>query len=494
MHNLNLRLSLITTLLSIALSGCMVGPNFHSPAAPETKAYTASPQPKKTLSTPSVGSAGKSQYFADGQDIPAAWWTLFHSPALNDLIQTGLANSPTLAAAEATLRQTKETVNAQVGLALYPSVNASLSGERQRFSDATFGVNHSSLFNLYNASVSVTYTLDFFGGARRGIEALQAQVDYQRFQVEAAYLTLTSNIVTTAITVASLEEQLKATHELIQAQADQLVIAKKQFHLGGISGGDVYAQESQLAQTQASLPPLEQSLAQSRHALAVLIGAFPSDAHIPDFKLNSLQLPTTLPVSLPSALAHQRPDIRASEALLHAANAQIGVATANLFPQITLNGGYGWEAASPNNLFKNHAAVWSYGSTLLQPIFQGGALRAQKRAAIDAHDAAAAQYRQTVLQAFQNVADTLRALQHDAELLHSQTNAEISARKSLDLTQKQYRLGGVSYLSLLTANKQYQQAKIGKIQAQAARYTDTAALYQALGGGWWNRQTEIKKM
>lgn len=478
---------MIISLFTAALSGCMVGPNFHSPAPPKTLSYTRHRLPDKTTSIPESGRAGKSQHYVVGEDIPAEWWTLFHSPALNQLIQIGLKNSPNLAAAEATLHQAQETLNAQIASSLFPSVTAQLGGQRERFSSQTFGSSvGSNIFNLYNAGVNVSYTLDFFGAARRQIEALQAQVDFSQFELEAAYLTLTSNIVTTAITSAALEAQIQATHELIQSQEDQLQIVRRQFHLGGTSQADVFSQENQLAQTRATLPPLEQSLAQSHHAMSVLVGALPSDIEIPDFNLDKLNLPTRLPVSLPSSLVRQRPDIRASEALLHAACAQVGVATANLYPQITLTGSYGWTSDRLAHLFSPANVVWNYGAALTQPIFDAGALRAKKRAAVDAYEVAAAQYRQTVLQAFQNVADTLRALENDARTLRAQKQAEIAARESLRLTRKQFQLGGVSYLSLLNAERTYQQIRISRIQAEAARFNDTAALFQALGGGWWN--------
>lgn len=470
------------------LTSCMVGPDYHPSKPPNTNSYTKRSLPKKTVSTPAAGKAGKSQQFVAGKDIPAEWWFLFHSQPLNNLIITGISNSPNLAAAKAALRQAQETVNAQIGASFYPNVSAQLGGEREKFNSATFGGGFpSTIFNIYNAQVNVSYTLDFFGGMRREVEALCAQVDYQKYEVEAAYLTLTSNIVTTAITVASIRAQIQATHYLIRSQANLLTLIEKQFRLGGVSKANVLSQQTELAQTKATLPPLEQSLAQNYHALAVLVGSLPSQSNLSEFDLNKLTLPTKLPISVPSLLVRQRPDIRASEALLHAASAQVGVATANLYPQITLTGSYGWESGTISHMLSPKNIAWNYGTTLMQTIFAGGSLQAKKRAAIAAYDQTAAQYRQTVLQAFQNVADSLRALENDAKELQDQKQAEIASRDSLRLTEKQFRLGGVSYLSLLTAEQQYQQARINRIKAQAARYTDTAALFQALGGGWWNR-------
>jgi NodT family efflux transporter outer membrane factor (OMF) lipoprotein len=483
----SVRLLLSIAGFSTVLAGCMMGPDFHAPKAPATTAYTEAPQPTKTVSIRHAGKAGKSQEFISGQDIPGEWWVLFHSQAINDLVQAGIKNSPNLAAAKATLVVAKENVNAQIGSALFPQITAQLGGQRERFNAAALGGGaSSSIFSLYNATVNVSYTLDVFGSARRGIEFLQAQVDYEVFELEAAYLALTSNIVTTAVSIASLDAQVKATKAIISAQQGELNILRKQFKLGGIAGSDVLTQETQVAQTRATLPPLEQSLAQARHALAVLVGSLPSDFELPVVKLDKLTLPGRLPVSLPSSLVRQRPDIRASEALLHAANANVGVAVANLFPQFTLTGTYGWQSTVPSQLFRSGTNLWSWGGSLLQPIFEGGSLQAKRRGAIAAFEVAEAQYRQTVLQAFQNVADTLFALDHDAETLKAQQAAERAARDSLRVTQQQFRLGGVNYISLLTAERQYQSAVIGRIQAQAARYADTAALFQALGGGWWN--------
>ncbi len=482
---------LFFSLFLSTLTGCMVGPDFHTPASPQTKTYTETPQPKKTISTAHVGSSGRAQYFISGQDIPYEWWKLFHSAELDGLIRQGLTNSPNLDAAEAALRQAEETLTAQIGSSLFPALSAQLGGQRQHESPLSSstgaGQSTSGIFNLYNATLAVTYTLDVFGGARRAIEGLRDKVDYQRYLWEAAYLTLTSNIATTAITAASLRAQIVATNELIQSQQQQLKIIETQFHVGGVSRANILTQQSLLEQTRATLPPLEQSLAVANHALSVLVGELPSEDHLPNFTLRHFTLPSKLPISIPSMLVRQRPDVRASEALLAAASAQIGVATANMYPQINLTGNYGWENTSPGNLFNVKNSVWNFGGTLTQSIFNAGSLVAQKRAAVAAYDQAAAQYRQTVLTAFQNVADALRALEHDAKTLHAQVAAERAAHQSLILTQNQFRLGGVSYLTLLTAQQQYQQAHINRVQAEGTRYSDTVALFQALGGGWWNR-------
>lgn len=473
--------------LFASLNACMVGPDFHKPKAPRTHKYLPQPSFHKTISTPSLGKAGKVQHIDYGKQLPRDWWKLFHSHEINKLVQLGLKHSPNLIAAKETLREANEIYKAQIGLGLLPSIDAQFTGVRQRVSSASFGAQNptSGIFNLFNASANISYTLDLFGGIRRQIEGYGAQVDFQAYELQAAYLILTANIVTTSITIASLEEQIKATKELIVLQRNAMNILSKQFHLGGIARSSVLSQESQLAQTIATLPPLKQSLAQAYHALSVLIGEFPSKNELPKIDLNSLHLPTHIPVVIPSLLVRQRPDILASEALLHVASAQIGVATANLLPQVTLTGNYGWQNTLLSDLFNSNSKIWNLTGSILQPIFRGGALLAERRAAIAAYNAALAQYQQTVLQAFQNVADSLRALQHDAEELKAQRESEIASKQFLQLIQQQFYLGGVPYLTLLIAELQYQQAVLGRIRAQGSRYADTAALFQALGGGWW---------
>jgi NodT family efflux transporter outer membrane factor (OMF) lipoprotein len=486
------RLKIVSFILTAgaALTACAVGPDFRTPAAPGTKAYTETASSPETASVPGIG--GASQRFVQGRDIPGQWWTLFHSETLDRLIRQALADSPTLAAAQATLREAQENLRARTGTVYYPSVDGNFSVAREKFTGASFGQPgaSSNTFYLYNASVNVTYALDIFGGERRELEGLRAQVDYQRFQLEGAYLALTSNLVTTAVQEASLRAQIRATQDILAVQEKQLVVVERHFQLGGVSRSDVLAQRAQLAQTRTTLPPLEKQLAQIRHQLAVLAGRFPGEAALPVFELNGLRLPRVLPVSLPSSLVRQRPDIRASEELLHTASAQIGVATANLYPKITLTGSLGSNATRIQDLFSSGSSIWGLGAGLLQPIFHGGELTAKRRASIAAYDQAAAQYRETVLLAFQNVADVLRALDLDAQTLKAQTEAETAARESLDITERQFQLGAVDYLSLLNAQRQYQQALISLAQAQAVRFTDTAALFQALGGGWWNRETQ----
>ncbi len=483
------RVCIRTTLVNVVvvfLTACSVGPQLHPPEFPTTDSYTASPTPSETVSAPTE--AGTAQRFAFAQNLAAEWWTLFHSADLNALIKQGIGESPSLSSARAALRVAQENFRAARGTLLYPGVDASLQAARQRVPNAVSG-GSTEEFNLYNASVSVSYTLDLFGGSRYQLEALRAQVEYQRYQFEAAYLSLTANIVTTAFSEASLRAQMRATEEILSSEQRQLQLVKRQFDLGAVPWSSVLSQQTELAKTRATLPPLEKQLAYTRHALSVLVGQLPSGRNLPEFQLQSLQLPEVLPVSLPSSLVHQRPDIRASEALLAQAGAEVGVATANLYPQITLTGGYGVEALNTGNLFSSQSVLWNLGANLLQPIFHGGELSAKRRAAIATYDQAAAQYKETVLKAFQDVADVLRALEFDARTLQAQAQTEASAQAALDLTQKQFELGAVNYLSLLVAQRDYEETRINLIQAQAARYSDTAALFQALGGGWWNRES-----
>jgi NodT family efflux transporter outer membrane factor (OMF) lipoprotein len=475
-------------LVAAALAGCAVGPDYRRPAPPEVASYTGKELPAETDTAPGVG--GGTQRFVSGGEIPAQWWELFRSEALDRWIREALANSPTLDAAEATLRRARETLRARSG-ELLPRVDGNVSASRQKLSGASLGQPDARInpFTLYNASVDVSYTLDLFGKVRRELEALQAQVDYQRFQLEGAYLTLASNIVTAALLEASLRAELKATRYIAATEEEQLAIIEKKFELGGIARTDVLAQRASLAQTRAVLPPLEKRIAQNRHLLAVLAGRFPGDAaDLPEFDLEGFRLPEELPVSLPSSLVRQRPDIRSAEELLHAASATVGVATANLYPQITLSARYGTGASQIGDMFGPGTAAWGIGAGLLQPIFRGGTLEAERRAAIAAFDQAAAQYRETVLQGFRDVADVLRALEYDAMTLKAQAEAEAAARDTLDIARMQVRFGATSYLSLLNAQRQYFLARILLINVQSVRFADTAALFQALGGGWWNRE------
>jgi NodT family efflux transporter outer membrane factor (OMF) lipoprotein len=476
-----------TSLLAVALflSACAVGPDFERPEAPSVKNYAPGTPLKTTAGADGVG--GAEQKLIEGKDIPGEWWELFHSEPLNKLVRQAFVANPDLQAAQATLNQAQDSFYAGLGSFL-PSVNGTGSVTRQKTSGATTSTKtQGSIYNLYNASIGVSYTFDLFGGTRRTVEALGAEADYERFQFEAAYLTLTSNLVTQVLQEASLRAQIDATREIAIAQTKQLEMVLKQFDLGAVARTAVLTQQSSLAATEASLPGLEKQLAITRHGINILIGQFPSEEIEATFSLDALQLPSDLPLTVPSKLVEQRPDIRASEALLHKASAEVGVATANMLPQITLSADLGSAAQNMANLFKPGAGLWSLGSTVAQPIFEGGSLFFKREAAKDALEAASANYRSVVLSAFKDVADTLKALEMDSRSLKAQVASEKAAKAALDIATKQFQTGAISYLSLLTAQQNYQTAKIALVKAQATRFADTAALYQALGGGWWNR-------
>ncbi|MGO9930796.1 MAG: efflux transporter outer membrane subunit [Steroidobacteraceae bacterium] len=468
----------------LAIAGCAVGPNFKKPAAPDVNDYTAVPL---TSTTSANVAGGQAQRFAQGADITADWWSLFHSKPLNDLIEQSLASNPDLKAAHAALSVARENVLAQRGV-YYPSVAANFAASRQRQSGQISPTLNSNVFlyNLFTPQVSVSYVPDVFGLNRRTTESLQAQEQEVRFQMLATYTTLTANVVVAAIQEASMQAQIDATRQLIDVNSSMLQILQYQFDKGYASRLDVAAQESQLAQVSATLPPLLKQLAQLRDLLAVLAARFPNQAPDEKFELASLTLPEELPVSLPSALVAQRPDVLQAEANLHDASAKIGIAIANRLPNIVLTANTGSTAAAIDQLFTSGTGFWAVGGSVTAPIFQGGTLLHQERAAKAAYVQAAEQYRSTVLTAFQNVADTLTALEQDAEAVKAAAAAADAAKVTLDLSQRQLQGGYAGYLSLLNAEQAYQQGVINLVQAQASRYADTAALFQALGGGWWH--------
>jgi NodT family efflux transporter outer membrane factor (OMF) lipoprotein len=472
-------------LLALAVAGCAVGPDFHPPAAPQDAGYTPGGPPAATAATNVHG--GAAQQFVPGGNLSGDWWTLFRSTALNQLIDQALRANPDLQAAQAALREANENVYAAQG-AFFPSVNANAQAERTRISGAEFGEpGLHELLTLSTASLNISYAPDVFGGTRRQVESLAAQAQYERFQLEATYLTLTSNLVVAAIEEASLRGQIDATHDIIKLEQHQLRVVQDQFRLGAAARSDVLQQQATLTATQATLPPLEKQLAQTRDQLTALLGRFPNQAPAAQFDLLALRLPTQLPLSLPSQLVEQRPDIRAAQATLHAASANIGVAIANQLPQFSITGQLGTEALGFTNLFTPATAIWTITGGVAQKLFDGGELLHKKRAAVAAFEQAAAQYRGTVIKAFQNVADALRALQSDAAAVHAEAEAEQTAGASLDLAREQFHLGAITYLVLDNAERTYQQAHINLVQAEASRYADTAALFQALGGGWWHR-------
>ncbi|TGN93439.1 efflux transporter outer membrane subunit [Burkholderia sp. USMB20] len=471
--------------VALLFAGCTVGPDFRTPDAPATRQYTRDAPPVTTAAA--GGPAGDAQTFASAAHTPQQWWTAFGSAPLNRLVDTAWHNSPTLAEARARLDEARQNHAAEAGATMLPRVDANLSATREKVDIAAFGlpanVPNPGPFTLYDASVSVSYALDVFGGNRRALEALRAQVDYQAYLLDAARLTLAGNVVATAILRASLAQQIALTRQLVDAQARQLRIVDARFAAGGVSQADVHAQRTLLAQTQASLPPLAARYAQAGHRLAILLGAPPSGAELPDLALDALTLPRTLPVALPSTLARERPDIRAAEAVLHQASANVGVATANLYPRFSISAGIGSERTRIADIVSG-LNVWNVGLGLTQPLFHGGELRARKRAAEAAYDAAFASYRETVLLALQQVADAMRAVEHDATALQARDTAAREAAAGNAIAGDRYAAGGISAFALLDAQRQALQTALDRTRAQADRLADTAALFQALAGNW----------
>jgi NodT family efflux transporter outer membrane factor (OMF) lipoprotein len=468
------------------LASCAVGPDFVHPAAPEITRYTREPLATQTSSA--NGAAGQRQRFVEDRDIPKEWWAMFKSPALNALIERALANNPNLQSTLATLRAAQQAVSAQEGK-YFPLVQANFNPLRAQtaasLSPAT--ASGADIYNLYTAQLLISYTFDVWGLNRRTVESLQALADVQRFEVEASYLTLTSNVVVAAITEASLRGQIEATNRLIAINGKMLGIFQRRLDTGYGNASDVAVQAAALAQAKATLPPLRKALAQQRDLLAALSGAYASEGPRETFQLANLHLPVDLPVSLPSQLVEQRPDVRAATEQLHAASAQVGVATANLLPNFTINATGGYTNTAFAALISPQSLAWELAGNATQTIFDGGTLLHQLEGARDTYRAAAWTYRGTVIGAVQNVADALRALQNDADALRAARDFELAAKKSLDLARQQLDQGQSNVLLQLTAEQTYLQATIQVVQAQAARLTDTAALFQALGGGWWNR-------
>jgi NodT family efflux transporter outer membrane factor (OMF) lipoprotein len=476
---------------ALLLAGCAVGPDFRKPDPPGTASYTPGVPLTRTVSAP--GEFGAAQRFVKEMDIPGQWWTLYHSQPLSDLIEQSIKANPNLAAARAALRQARENTLAQKG-SYFPQVSAGLSASRNLTPTAALSpasATGNPYYSLITPQLNVSFVPDVFGANQRAVESLEAQAENLRFQLEATYVTLTANVVTAALQEASLRGQIAATEETIKVESGLLAILRKQYQLGQVSMADVAAQEAALAQARLALPPLQKQLAQQRDALIALAGRYPGEEAGPRFQLADLKLPVELPVTLPSKLVEQRPDVRAAEETMHAASAQIGVAVAARLPQITLSANVGNSAATLANMFTPGTNFWTLAGGVTAPIFTGGTLLHKQHAAEAGFDQAAAQYKSTVIAALQNVADTLHALQSDADALAAAVAAERAAGTSLGIVRKQLELGQVAYLALLNAEQTYQQAKLALVQAQAARLTDTAALFQASGGGWWNRATQI---
>jgi NodT family efflux transporter outer membrane factor (OMF) lipoprotein len=493
--------------------GCAVGPRYQKPEAPAGAGYSPATMPEKSASADVHG--GEVQHYIVGRDIPFEWWELLQSPALDSLIKRAFRVNSSIAAAQAALRQAQELVYAQQGF-FFPTVEAALQAERHKISgntnsSETIGVqgnglnklpevenpngsphNLSSYYTFYTAELTVGFVPDVLGGNRRQVESLAAQTDAQRFALEATYITLASNLVAAAIQEASLRAQIRATQRIIEVAEKSLRILRDQFRLGFAMRIDVAAQEAALARARTTLPPLQKQLEQTRDLIRTLAGKLPNDEE-QSVELDALQLPPEVPLSLPGKIIEQRPDVRAAEAQLHAANAQVGVAWAAMLPQFSITGQYGGNATQVSQMFSSGGPFWSLYGAVNQPIFQGGTLLHQERAAKQVLKQAAAQYRSTVIAAYQNIADTLHVSLSDADALAADVEAENSAKVTYDLTRRQMEKGYVNTLTLLSAETAYQQTLLTRVQAQATRYGDTVALFQALGGGWWNRKEVAAK-
>ena len=476
----NIPLALVTFLLC----GCAVGPDYHSPSFP-VSGLTEHAVAARTVASNTVG--GASQRLVVGRDVAGAWWSLFRSPDLTALVAEAIRANPNLEAARQALRNAQELTLAQYS-GLLPAVTGQFSRTRGNFPEASVGVpNLEESYGFYDAQLTLSYNFDVWGGVRRGVEQRIALADAQRWQLEATYLTLAGNVVATAVNEASLRAQIDAQNQLIGFEQRYLAVISKQFELGGATGTDVALQQSAVAQAQATLVPLQISLAQARDALAADLGVTPSEARLPAFTLASLSLPPDLPVSIPATLIAHRPDIRQADADLHAATAGVGVAIANRLPQISINAQLGSEAVRVGQLMTPGNGLAVLLGQALQPIFEGGLLLHQQRAAVASMRQQAAVWKQTVVNAFQNVSDVLVALQGDSRTLAYDLDAERAAARGLDLAEMQYKLGGTSYITVLTAEIAYQTDVIALARAQAQRFSDSAALFVALGGGWWNR-------
>jgi NodT family efflux transporter outer membrane factor (OMF) lipoprotein len=502
----SVRTALLIGCLVLSVS-CAVGPRYQRPEAPASAGYAPAPLPASTASADIHG--GETQQLIAGRDIAFEWWELFQSPTLNRLVEQAFKANPTVSAAQATLSQAQELVYAQQGF-YFPTVSAVYQAERHKIagnvnSSETIGVqangenklpaaenpnslphNLPSYYTFHTAELTVGFLPDLFGANRRQVESLAAQTDAQRFALEATYITLACNVVAAAIQEGMLRAQIDATNDIIAADQKSLQILRDQFRLGFAMRIDVAAQETALAQAQATLPPLQQQFEQTRDLMRALLGKLPNIAD-ETIELGELQLPPELPLTLPAKIIEQRPDVRAAEALLHAANAQVGVAVAAMLPQFSITGAYGGNATQIPWMFRGGGPFWSLIGDVSQPIFEGGTLLHRKRAASDALKQAAAQYQSTALAAYQNVADTLHASLSDADALEADVEAEDAAKVTYDLTRHQMEFGYVDTLTLLNAETTYQQSLLTRVQAQASRYGDTIALFQALGGGWWNR-------
>jgi len=467
---------LIAAALGLApvLAGCKVGPSFERPDPPTTARYTSQKL--------QVESSSLDQQIALGASLDREWWHLFQSDAIDTVVKRALEGNRTLVAANATLAQANEMARAQSG-SLYPELNMTAGLGRQKYGAQFFGTFQKlPPFTYYALGPTVSYALDYTGGTARSVEQQFAQAEYQKQQLNAAYLMVSGNAVLECLRIALLQGEIATVEAILEEDRENRKLVQVAFEAGSVSRTDVVSAESQLASDATLLPPLRQQLSEARHALAIVMGQFPGDEAPHEFDLSKVTLPRNLPVSLPSELVHNRPDILASEARLHAATAAVGVATSNLYPHIVLTGSLTLQSTILGRLFEGQNNAYNGIGSLTAPVFDGGALRAQKRAAVDAMQASAANYQQTVLSAFGQVADSLEALDHDAEQLEAQAHAQDAARENVDLTRKSYNEGNVGVLQVLDAERLYQNARLGFVRAQAQRYMDTVQLFLALGG------------
>ena len=466
------RTSVAACMLAL-LSSCTVGPDFEEPPAPTSLHYDQSAENQLAATGGTVGV----QHISFDRKVSGDWWSVFGSPKLDEVMHRAIDGNLDLAAADATIAQAAEAVKSAKG-GLYPQVDYGARIARQR----TLYAPPPWTTSLYAIGPQVSFDLDIFGGTKRLVEQHAALEDLQKRRFEAAYLTLTGDVASQAFAMASARAQINAVQLLLADDRKNLELVRKAHITGSVTQVDVSLAENQLAQDQTLLPPLAQQSDAAHHALSVLAGKGPADWLAPDFDLGDFKLPPELPVSLPSELAHDRPDIQSAEAELHAASALIGVATANLYPHLTLSASVTEAAAGPGSLFEAGSTLWNIGAGLAGPIFHGGALEADRRAAIDGYKVALADYQQTVVSSLGQVADVLQAISHDAEGYAAQDRALAAAYRSLQLSREGYRQGETGVLQVLDAERAYQQALLGHIRAETARYLDTTELSVALGG------------
>ncbi|MFM0472169.1 efflux transporter outer membrane subunit [Paraburkholderia strydomiana] len=466
----------------LLLNGCMMGPDFSRPPPPKVSQFVTGGLPAQPMEA-----AGASQRFSALADLPTDWWTLFGSPAIDSAVSEALTGNATIESAQAALRQSEDEMRAGAGVFL-PQIDAGFGASRQKYSPVRIGSDQpSTLFNLFTLSASVSYVLDIWGGHARMVEALRARDDVQRYGVLATYLTLTANVVNAQIARAAYADQIVATREMIGLLQEEVRITRAQAQAGASAYSAVLTLENEQAKLEASVPALALKRAQAEDLLAVLSGMLPADWHAPAISLSDITLPAALPDTVPASLVHHRPDILQAEAALHVASADIGVATANLFPQLTLTASGGYENTSMSAFLHRNGQVWAVAADVTAPVFHGGTLWFQRKAALDAYAQTRASYRQVVLSAFGEVADVLRALDNDARALDAQTRAMDAATQALHLVRIDYEAGTVGYLQILVADQEFHQARIAWLQGVAQRLQDTVALYVALGGGWNDR-------